>query len=454
MDIFVVGAGYVGLTTAATLSHLGHRVVVHDLDPERTAILAAGRSPIFEPGLEDAIRAGLAAGRLRFTDDAEAPAETEAAIVCVPTPADAEGLLDTRAVESVVIRLLSSLPVDRIIAVRSTLPLHGPERLAAAIGRASGAAVVVNPEFMREGKALDDARHPSRVVVGWLRPTDADAARRFAAVYEPLGAPMIIADAASVVLMKLASNVFLGAKIAFADELARLSDAIGADIGTVVDGLGMDPRIGRAFLDAGPGFGGSCLPEQAAAIAVETKRRDIDAPLMGSIASSNAAHQEQIVRAIAGHLAKGLEGARVAVLGLSFKANTDDVRFSPALAIIRGLRRAGADVVAYDPVSPEAARRVDPALRTAASAAEAVRDADAVVVVTEWAEFAALDWSVLAPTLRGDLVYDTRRILAAADVERAGLRYVGLGRRPSARPAVAEPAGSSTSGSSPLARKT
>jgi UDPglucose 6-dehydrogenase len=304
----------------------------------------------------------------------------------------------------------------------------------------------VNPEFMREGRALEDARRPSRVVVGWLRLTEADAARRFAALYAPLGAPTIIADAASVVLLKLASNVFLSAKIAFADELARLSDAIGADVGTVVDGLGLDLRIGRAFLDAGPGFGGSCLPEQAAAIAVETARRGIDAPLMGSIARSNTAHQAQIVAAIAGHLAHGLEGARVAVLGLSFKANTDDVRFSPALAIIRGLRGAGADVVAYDPVSSAAAGRVDPELRTATSAAEAVVGADAVVVVTEWSEFEALDWSLLAPTLRGDLVYDTRRILAAADVEAAGLRYVGLGRRPTAAPAIAQPAGSRAPG--------
>ena len=437
MDIFVVGAGYVGLTTAATLSYLGHRVVVHDLDAERTAMLARGRSPIFEPGLEDAIREGLASGRLRFTDEALAPAETETAFVCVPTPADAEGLLDTAAVESVVIRLFASLPAGRVIAVRSTLPLDGPQRLTAAIGEAPGAAVVVNPEFMREGRALEDARHPSRVVVGWLRPADADTARRFATVYEPLDAPTIIADAASVVLMKLASNVFLGTKIAFADELARLSDAIGADVGTVVDGLGLDPRIGRAFLDAGPGFGGSCLPEQAASIAVETGRRGMDTPLMSSIARSNTAHQAQVVVAIGRQLPQGLDGARVAVLGLSFKANTDDVRFSPALALIRGLREAGAAVIAYDPVATAPARRADPALETATSAAEAVREADAVVVVTEWAEFGSLDWSQLAPTMRGTLVYDTRRILGAEAVEAAGLRYVGLGRRPSAAPAIA-----------------
>lgn len=446
MDLFVVGAGYVGLTTAVTLSQLGHRVVVHDVDPTRTATLNEGRSPIFEPGLEDAIRAGLASGLLRFTDVSDAPPETSAALVCVPTPADAEGLLDTTAVESVVVRLLASLPSDRIVAVRSTLPLHGPERLAVAIGDAAGAAVVVNPEFMREGRALEDARRPSRVVVGWLRPADQDAARQFAEVYAPLGAPTIIADAASVVLLKLASNVFLGAKIAFADELARLCDAIGADVGTVVDGLGLDPRIGRAFLDAGPGFGGSCLPEQAAAIAVETASRGLDAPLMGSIARSNSTHQAQIAKAVAGLLHAGLRGARIAVLGLSFKANTDDVRFSPALAIVRALRAAGADVIAYDPVASGGAVRSDPDLRTATTAAEAITGADAVLLVTEWPEFADLDWARLGPSMRGDLVYDTRRILPAADVEAAGLRYVGLGRRATVARPVVEPVGSSAAG--------
>jgi UDPglucose 6-dehydrogenase len=436
LEIFVVGAGYVGLTTAVTLASLGHHVVVHDVEPARVSTLRAGRSPIFEPGLEEAIGDGLAKGTLEFTDRSDAPAVTEAAIVCVPTPADDAGILSTATVESVVARLFANLPEATTIAVRSTLSLDGPARLAGIIGDRRGPAVVVNPEFMREGRALEDSRRPSRVVVGWLRADDADTARQFAEVYAPFGAPTIVADAASVVLMKLASNVFLSAKIAFADELARLSDAIGADVGTVVDGLGLDPRIGRAFLDAGPGFGGSCLPEQAAAIAVESARRGVRTPLLDSIAPANSVHQAEIVRVVGGLLAGGLGGARVAVLGLSFKANTDDVRFSPALALIRGLRTAGADVVAYDPVAGAAARRADPQLVAADTADLAVADADAVVVVTEWAEFSALDWSRLAPSMRGDLVYDTRRILSVAAVEAAGLRYVGLGGRPITREAA------------------
>jgi UDPglucose 6-dehydrogenase len=428
LDLLVVGAGYVGLTTAAVFAGLGHRVTVQDLDQARVAALNAGRSPIFEPGLDDVIAEHTAAGRLSFTTSVELAESTAVAFVCVPTPASGEGLLDTSIVESVVARLRGDLAADRTIAIRSTLPLHGPERLDAVVGAAVGPAVVINPEFMREGHALADAGKPSRVVVGWLRPADEPGARVVAGLYEPLEAPTILADARSVVLLKLASNVFLAAKIAFADELARFCDAIGADVGTVVDGLGLDPRIGRAFLEAGPGFGGSCLPEQADTIAVEASRWGLRAPLMASIGSSNRVHQEEIVATLAGAIEGGIRGARVALLGLAFKANTDDVRNSPALVLGRALREAGAEVVGYDPVAGAAARLADPALVTAGSVAEAVSGADAAVVVTEWSEFREIDWGAIATAMRGDLVYDTRRIVDARAVTDAGLRYAGLGR--------------------------
>lgn len=428
MDLLVVGAGYVGLTTAAVFAGLRHRVTVQDLDPERVAALNAGRSPIFEPGLDDAIAEHTAGGRLLFTTSVDPSVSTALAFVCVPTPASDDGLLDTSIVESVVSRLRGSMAAGGTIAVRSTLPLHGPERLEAVVGDAAGPAVVINPEFMREGHALADAGHPSRVVVGWLRPADEPGARAVAELYAPLEAPTIVADARSVVLLKLASNVFLAAKIAFADELARFSDAIGADVGTVVDGLGLDPRIGRAFLEAGPGFGGSCLPEQADTIAVEASRWGIRAPLMGTIGTSNRVHQEEIVATLARMLEGGINGARIALLGLAFKANTDDVRHSPALVLGRALRAAGADVVGYDPVAAGAAERADPELVTAGSVPEAVNGADATVVVTEWAEFRELDWVAIAAAMRGDLIYDTRRIVDAQAVADAGLRYAGLGR--------------------------
>jgi UDPglucose 6-dehydrogenase len=430
MDLFVVGAGYVGLTTAVGFSQLGHSVVVHDIDDERVATLAAGHSPIFEAGLEDAIRRGLAEGRLRFTTDASPPEGTDVAIVCVPTPSDASGLLDPGLVERVVERLLGELPADRTIVVRSTLPLHGPERLEAIAARSPRPALVVNPEFMREGRALADFSAPTRVVVGAVTTADREAAESFAELYAPLAAPLLVADARSVVMLKLISNVFLGAKVAFANEVARLCDATGADYAIVADGIGLDPRIGRAFLDAGPGFGGSCLPEQAEAIAVELERRSVDGVLLSSIASSNRRHQEAVVATIGLHLGRPLRGSRIALLGLAFKANTDDVRRSPALALGQILRAQGAEVVGYDPVAGAAAARTDPDLRIEDSVADAVDQADAAVVVTEWAEFATLDWVALAARMRGDLVYDARRTAASGGVRAAGLRLVGLGHAP------------------------
>lgn len=432
MELFVVGAGYVGLTTAVGFSQLGHRVTVQDIDADRVRTLAAGRSPLLEAGMEAALRDGLDAGRLQFTTDPTPGPETAAAFVAVPTPSAADGLLDTTIVEAVAGRLARELPVDAPVVIRSTLPLHGPERLEAIVADQPARPIVVNPEFMREGRALADFAAPSRIAVGWLREADRPAAGLVAELYAPLGAPLVLADARSVVLLKLASNVFLGLKVAFADELARLADAIGADMAVVADGIGFDPRIGRAFLDSGPGFGGSCLPEQAAAIAVEAARRDLRAPVMAAIWTSNEVHQAEVVATVGRLLPMGLGGARVAILGLAFKAGTDDVRHSPALALARELRSSGATVVGYDPVANDPARRADPDLETAADATAAAADADAVVIATEWPEFATIDWSAIKAAMRGDLVYDTRRALRGNVVSAAGLRYRALGQPPAA----------------------
>jgi UDPglucose 6-dehydrogenase len=428
VELFVVGAGYVGLTTAVGFVQLGHRVTVHDIDAGRIESLEAGRVPIFEPGLDDALRQAVAANRVSFTTDPSPGAAVELAVVCVPTPIGRDGLLDTSVVEAVVGRLVRQLPADRTIVVRSTLPLGGPDRLQRTSGDGERASIVVNPEFMAEGKALADFTAPSRVAIGYLTAADREAAVRLADLYAPLGAPLILADARSVVLVKLASNVFLGLKIAFANELARLCDATGADVTVVADGLGLDPRIGRAFLNSGPGFGGSCLPEQAAAIAVETARCEVEAPLLSAIATSNTTHQQALVSMVERLLPRGLRQTKIALLGLAFKANTDDVRHSPALTVARGLRARGARVVGYDPIANSTAKGADPELETASSAAEAINGSDAVVIATEWPEFASLDWAAVGATMRGDLVYDTRRTVPPDAVTAAGLRYVGLGR--------------------------
>lgn len=446
MHLFLVGAGPVGLVTAAGLARRGHHVTVTDIDGERIDGLRAGRSPIFEPGLEAAIRARAAEGSLDFTTDGAPPAGANVSLVCVGTPAGPDGLLSMVHVEAAVAALLAAVPPAHVIVVRSTLPLDGPDRLAELVERRSEAAgssatVVTNPEFMREGQGLEDFDRPARVVTGWLRPADEPAARQAADLYAPLGAPTLVADARSVALIKLASNVFLATKIAFANELSRLCDAVGADVDLVTAGIGMDDRIGRAFLRAGPGYGGSCLPGQAIALARTMANAGIDSPLIGSVARSNEAHQRGVVARIGALLAEakapvpaagrsdGLDGARIAVLGLAFKAGTDDVRDSPALNLARWLGDGGASVVGYDPRAGAAARAAHPELEIAGSTADAVAGADAVVVATEWPEFGGLDWTTLAATMRGRLVYDTRAIVDREGALAAGLRVEVLGRR-------------------------
>lgn len=463
MHLFLLGAGHVGLVTAVGFARLGHRVTVADLDADRIAAANAGRAPIFEPGLTEAIEAGLANGRLAFTTELDPPADSAFTFVCVNTPTGPDGPLSTTFVEAAIARLLTMVGREHTIVVRSTLPLAGPDRLAALVGgRPDRPSVVTNPEFMREGQALEDFDRPNRVVTGWLEPRDEEAARAVLDLYAPLGAPSLVADARSVALIKLGSNVFLGMKISFANELARVADATGADIEEVIAGIGLDGRIGTAFLRPGPGIGGSCLPEQAVAIALQTVALDVEAPLLSAVHRSNAVHQRQIVARLEDLLGGpgSLAGRRVALLGLAFKADTDDVRESPALALAANLRAAGAGVLAHDPRAEARARLADPLLDVAPSALDAVRGADAVVVATEWPEYGRLDWAAVAGAMRGTIVYDTRAVVDVAAAGAAGLTVTRLGRpdrapearlgQPAAEPAAvrsasAEPATSRAS---------
>jgi UDPglucose 6-dehydrogenase len=427
MQVFLVGAGHVGLVTAVGLAKLGHAVTVSDIDPGRIERLRAGEPPIFEPGLREAL--AEQAPRLTFTTDPEPPADARFSIVCVNTPTDAAGPLSLAHVRAAVGALLGATTADHTIVVRSTLPLDGPAALAALRGgRTDRAAIVTNPEFMREGSGLRDFDQPGRLVAGWVEPRDEAAARATLDLYGGIEAERIVADSGSVAMIKLASNVYLAMKVAFANELARLSEAVGADVRSVADGIGLDARIGRAFLDAGPGFGGSCLPEQADALALDAERRSIDAPLIGSIGRSNRTHQSAIVQHLGELLGGSLAGRRVALFGLAFKANTDDVRESPALALAANLRAAGASVTGTDPRAGARATKADPALELAADPVAAAAGADAIVIATEWRDYAALDWEPIRAAMRGDLVFDTRSIADPAAVRAAGLRLVRLGR--------------------------
>jgi UDPglucose 6-dehydrogenase len=458
LHLFLLGAGHVGLVTAVGLARLGHRVTVADLDDARVAGLNEGRPPVFEPGLTEAIASGLADGSLTFTTELDPPPDARFTFVCVSTPTGPDGPLSTVHVEQAIDRLLTRVGPDHAVVVRSTLPLDGPNRLAALVaGHRDRPSIVTNPEFMREGNALEDFDHPNRIITGWLEPGDAAAARAVLDLFAPLGAPSLVADARSVTLIKLGSNVYLGMKISFANELARVADATGADVDQVIEGIGLDSRIGTAFLRPGPGIGGSCLPEQAVAIALQTVALDVEAPLLSAIHRSNAVHQRQIVARLETLLGGpgSLAGRRIALLGLSFKANTDDVRESPALALAANLRAAGARVLGHDPRAEAHARMADPLLHVASTPLEAAQEADAVVVATEWADYRQLDWPALAAAMHGTLVYDTREVVDVAAAQAAGLRVERLGR-PSARPdqpaeavpaavPISEPAGSAAS---------
>ena len=433
MHLFMLGAGHVGLVTAVGFARLGHQVTVADLDAARIAGLANGQPPVFEPGLTEALTAGLTNGSLAFTVELDPPIDARFCFVCVSTPTGPDGPLSTANVEAAVARLLATTSPDHVIVVRSTLPLDGPSRLsrvASAAGAANRAAIVTNPEFMREGQALEDFDRPNRVVTGWLERRDQQAAQAVIDLYAPLGAPSLVADARSVALIKLGSNVFLATKISFANELARIADATGADIEAVIAGIGLDSRIGTAFLTPGPGIGGSCLPEQAVAIALETAALDVEAPLLSAVHRSNAVHQREIVTRLETLLGGpgSLVGRRIALLGLAFKADTDDVRESPALALAANLRKAGAEVLAHDPRAAQRARRADPMLAVVPTPLDALQDAHAVVVATEWADYRTIDWVAGAAAMRGTLVYDTRSVVDVEAIRAAGLRLERLGR--------------------------
>lgn len=428
MHLFLVGAGHVGLVTAVGLVKLGHRVTVADIDGPRIDRLRDGRAPMFEPGLEEAIAA--AGDRLEFTTNPRPPAGAAFSFVAVATPFGPDGPLALDHVKQVVGGLLDATGPEHTIVVRSTLPMSGPaELLELRRARRGEAAIVTNPEFMREGSALRDFEKPGRIVAGWLEPRDRRAAERVLELYGGIDAPTLVADAPSVALIKLASNVFLAMKIAYANELAWLSDSFGATASVVADGLGLDVRIGRAFLDAGPGFGGSCLPEQAVALAVIADGADVQAPLIQAIAVANGVHQQAIVARLAALLQPpDLFGRRIALFGLAFKAGTDDVRESPALALAAAMQTVGAIVTGTDPRAGAAAAGADDQLEVAETPVAAAADADAVLVVTEWPEYAKLDWAAIAGAMRGDLVYDTRNIVDGAAVTAAGLRLERLGR--------------------------
>ncbi|TVT50627.1 UDP-glucose/GDP-mannose dehydrogenase family protein [Amycolatopsis rhizosphaerae] len=419
--ITVIGTGYVGLTTGACLASLGHRVTCVDVDEVKVARLAAGRVDILEPGLEELVSRGLAAGRLSFAVGSRGSVwNAQAVFLCVPTPMGARGAADLRAVEAVVDEIAGTLPPGCVVITKSTVPVGTAQRIRDRLGR-SDVPVVANPEFLREGTAVSDFLNPDRIVVG---SDDEAAARRVAALYADLAAPTVVTDAASAELVKYAANCFLAMKLSYVNAMAELCERLGADILSVTEGMGYDHRIGRAFLKPGPGWGGSCLPKDTHALVQVAESVGFDFSLLSAAIGENIAQRDRIVAKIAGAVGGSLAGARIGVLGLAFKAGTNDLRDSPALSVTSMLAAHGAEVTAYDP----AIGGDLPGMRLVDDPYQVAKGADAIVVLTEWDEFRRLDWSYLADLMHGDAVVDTRNLLDPPAILAVGLCWLGLGR--------------------------
>jgi UDPglucose 6-dehydrogenase len=423
------GAGYVGLTYAAALAELGHDVVGLDVDATKVEALRDGRSPIFEPGLDVLLQRGLAEGRLRFTTEyAAAVPSADFAFICVGTPSDADGRADMQYVATAARQIGAHGCGHTIVVNKSTLPVGSAHFVGEILTEHAHAGatftVVSNPEFLREGSALHDVFHPDRIVLG---ASDEADARRVAALYGPLGAEILVTDPRSAEMIKYASNAFLASKISFINEVALICERFGADVSVVADGMGLDERIGRRFLNAGAGFGGSCFPKDVKALASMARDAGLEPTMLAAVLGTNDAMRSHVVARVEERLGC-LAGKTIAVLGLAFKPDTDDIREAPALAVLRKLVAAGARVQATDPVAmPHVAGQV-PEVSLMADAYAAATGADAVILMTEWAEYRTMDLDHLANAMRGRLLVDARNALAPSAALEAGFDYVGIGR--------------------------
>jgi UDPglucose 6-dehydrogenase len=420
-QIAVIGAGYVGLTTAACFSSLGHDVVCADIDEARVAQLSDGEIPIVEAGLEALVREGIESGRLRFVVGAENAAHSaEFAYLCVPTPQGDDGSADLSYIETAARQIGPVLPAEAVVVNKSTVPVGSTRAVERVLGR-DDVLVVSNPEFLREGSAVHDFLNPDRIVIG---SDDQSAAVRVASLYIGVTAPLIVTDPASAETIKYASNAFLATKISFVNAMAAVCEAVGADVKDVVLGMGYDKRIGHEFLKPGPGWGGSCFPKDSRALVHIAETAGYSFDLLQGVITVNEEQFHRVVEKVRTLVGHELSGVKVGVWGLTFKARTDDTRDSPALRIVGLLAEAGAEVRAYDPAVSTPIGGLDPA----ADPYSVCEDADVLVVLTEWDEFRWLDFDKVAGLMRRPLVVDARNLLDKPALQRRGFGYVGIGR--------------------------
>ena len=432
MHIAVIGSGYVGLVTGACFAEFGVDVTCVDVDATKIERLTRGESPIYEPGLDQLLAKNLQAGRLRFTTNIE-PATKQSLVIflAVGTPSCADGSADLSFIENAARTIAEHMDSYKVIATKSTVPVGTGKHLSCLIRkhqkRPVQFSIVSNPEFLREGAAISDFMRPDRVVIGG---SDPEAIAIMRDLYRPLyliETPFVITSLEGAELTKYAANAFLATKISFINEIANLCEKVGCDVHDVARAIGMDRRIGAKFLHAGPGFGGSCFPKDTMALSVIAKQYSSPTSIVDAVIDVNRQQRLAMIPKIE-RLANGLEGKRVAVLGLAFKPETDDMRDAPSIEIIKGLVSRGARVAAYDPVAREEAEKVLPDIEYAVDEYEAAAGADVLVFLTEWNQFRALDMDRIRTLMRTPRIADLRNIYDPTDMREMGFEYAGVGR--------------------------
>ncbi len=429
-QICVVGVGYVGLVTAACFADLGNRVIALDVNEERVANLKKGIMPIYEPGLDELVKRNVKGGRITFTTSyTEALKGAEFAFIAVGTPSGSDGSADLQYVAAAATSIAKNMTAPLVIINKSTVPIGTGDWVADIVKGAQPKpidfAVVSCPEFLREGSAIGDFMNPHRTVIGSL---DKDAASKVAQLHLPLRAPIVITDLRTAEMIKYASNAFLATKISFINELADLCERVGADVKEVAAGMGYDARIGRHFLDAGLGWGGSCFPKDVEALAFMAKEKGLNPRILNSVMDVNYDRRKEAVKVVQEMLGGTIKGKTIGLLGLAFKPNTDDMRDAPAIDISEELIEAGAKVRAYDPVAMQVARPILPAVEMFEEPYKMADGCDALMVVTEWNEFKQLDLDKVKGLLKSPVIYDGRNIYEPWRMKDMGFTYRAIGR--------------------------
>jgi UDPglucose 6-dehydrogenase len=429
-NIAVIGVGYVGLVTAVCFADLGNKVVAMDVVEEKIKKLGEGIMPIYEPGLAEVVKRNVEAGRLKFTTQVEqALKDARFVFICVGTPSGVDGEADLQYVEQAAEAIARTMDHPLIIINKSTVPVGTGDWVSDIVKRSQPKsidfAVVSCPEFLREGSALQDFMNPDRTVLGSM---DRAAADEVAQLHLPLRAPIMVTDLRTAEMIKYASNAFLATKISFINEIANICERLGADVKEVAAGVGGDKRIGKMFLDAGIGYGGSCFPKDVSALHHMATEQGLHPQLLAAVMDINAYQRQQVISKLKDTLGGDLRGKVIGLLGLAFKPNTDDMRDAPSVTIAEALREAGAMVKGYDPVAMEVASPLMPDVKLCQEPYEVAQDSDAVVIVTEWNEFKHLDLARLKEIMKQAIVIDGRNIYDLEKMQEAGITYRGFGR--------------------------